>query len=132
MTYNELKDGTSMIRLMEIKEMDEVLALVDEKDVMELREVLPHLNVYVYDVDGIKGFTYIVDGYFIGDVIVPAGELEMYKALITHLQGRYDELLVHLDKDSNILETALKDLGFTIDEIDEELMENYNAFLYLS
>ena len=103
-----------MVRLMKINELDEVLGLALEKDQDELKEALPHLNVYVLDDAGIKGAVYILDGYIIGDILLAQGvEGDVVsKQLVEHVKTRYDELLIHVKESDDDLKKLLETLGF--------------------
>lgn len=125
-----------MIRLMKIHELDEVLEFVSVDERENLREILPHLNVYVYDDEGIKGFTYIVDGYIIGDILVSNVDAKpiIVEGFLSHLKARYDELIIHLDMDDMIVKPILETAGFVFEEnvVDESNGVEYAAFAYLA
>lgn len=123
-----------MIRLMRINELEEVLLLKENQNNEDLREMLPHLNVYVYDDNGILGYTYIVDGYIIGDLGIKTNEDEktVSEALLSYLKPKYDELLFHVDQNNAVLKDVLIGLDFTLEEeaTDEETGTVYDAYSY--
>lgn len=121
-----------MIRLMTISELDQVVDLVPTKQKETYKEVLPHLNVYVYDHDGMKGFTYILEGYFIGAVhTLSDKDPVVTKELISFLKERYDELLIHVAIDDKQLQDIVSSLGFELDGLSEE-DQNLREYSYLS
>lgn len=121
-----------MIRLMTISELDQVVDLVPTEQRETYKEVLPHLNVYVYDHDGMKGFTYILEGYFIGAVhTLSDKDPVVTKELISFLKERYDELLIHVAIDDKQLEDTVLSLGFELDGLSEE-DQNLREYSYLS
>lgn len=123
-----------MIRLMRINELEEVLLLKENQNNEDLREMLPHLNVYVYDDNGILGYTYIVDGYIIGDLGIKTNEDEktVSEALLSYLKPKYDELLFHVDQNNAVLKDVLIGLDFTLEEevTDEDTGTVYDAYSY--
>lgn len=124
-----------MIRLMNISELDDVVALSPSQDSDMLKEMLPHLNVYVYDEEGIQGFCYIVDGYIVGDLIVASKDegFKVEKALLTFLKTKYDELLFHTLASDSSYQPLLEALEFQFEELilDEESGLSYNSYAWI-
>ena len=124
-----------MVRLMTISELDSVLKLVKEQDLNTLREALPHLNVYVYEEEGhIKGFTYILDGYCIGDLIVEDASLKgsIEQELLEVLKSKYDELLINISEDDSYLKAILESISFAFEEtyLDESSGETLHSYAF--
>lgn len=125
-----------MVRLMEIQELNTVLDMwveinkevhtfveaqywEDQREVMV--EVLGNANVYVYDEhDVIKGFAFVVEGYYLGGVFVeePARRRKFATELLTLIKSRYDELVVTIYEDNKLAQDFILSQGFAREESD--------------
>ena len=137
-----------MVRLMEIQELNTVLDMwteinkevhtfVDAQYWDEQREtmieVLGNANVYVYDEhDVIKGFAFIVEGYYLGGVFVeaPARRRKFATGLITFIKSRYDELVVTIYEDNTLAQDFILTQGFAREESDVDEATGVNEITY--
>lgn len=127
-----------MVRLMEIQELDTVvtmyIALNKEAnpfiektywDTLQdtMVETLGNSNVYVYDEhDVIKGFTFVVEGYYLGGVFVEeaARRRQFGTELVSFVKSRYDELVVSVYDQNETAKAFVESLGFAAEESEIE------------
>lgn len=141
-----------MIRLMKIEEQETVLALwyqMNQKDHdfismdywLSLREVmettLGNANVYVYELDQeIKGFTFIVEGFYIGGLYIEDNERRKDYAteLVEYLKTRYDELVIDIYEKNTGAKAFLETVGFALEEkvLEDETQEYELTYAWYS
>lgn len=127
-----------MVRLMEIQELPTVLEMWkvinkeahpfigedywDNQDETMI-QTFGNANVYVYvEHDVIKGFAFVVEGYYLGGVFVEdkARRRKFGTELVNFIKSRYDELVINIYDENKSAQSFITSLGFSKEETEIE------------